>query len=224
MRQQWVNGGVRTRFHADLEQLTAVLARMCAHDRAAVTAATEALLHADVEQAERVIDLSQELDDMGQECEQTALTLLALQSPVAGELRQVVAALQLAAHLARMGDLAEHIAEIARRRHPDLAVPARVRPIVARLGAAAAEMARAAGEAVLTGDRGIAARLEAEDEIVDGLHRELLAAMLAPGWDGGNVAVVDLTLVGRFYERFADHAVDVARRTEYVVTGVAAGS
>ncbi|WP_181725745.1 phosphate signaling complex PhoU family protein [Nocardia gipuzkoensis] len=132
---------MRTRFHEDIDKLAAGLEAMCLRDRSAIAAATHALLDADLQQAEHAIDLCADIATAGQECEHAAVRLLALQAPVAGELRQVVTAVQIVGDLTRIGALAEHIAEIARRRHPEPAVPDSVRPILARTPAG-----RAAGD------------------------------------------------------------------------------
>ncbi|WP_063043792.1 phosphate signaling complex protein PhoU [Nocardia pseudovaccinii] len=210
---------MRTRFHENLVQLADRLQAMCLRDRAAVATATNALLRADVELAEQAIDICRELDTMRDDCEHAAMTLLALQAPVASELRQVVTAIQLVGDLVRMGTLAEHIAGIARRRHPAHAVPEPVQPVVARMGAAAIAMATSAAAVLGSGDPHDAAQLDGQDDTMDRLHHDLLTAVLAEDWTGGTTAAVDLTLLGRYYERFADHAVQVGRRTIFMATG-----
>ncbi|MGW4371966.1 phosphate signaling complex protein PhoU [Nocardia takedensis] len=210
---------MRTQFHDNLDQLDGLLRAMCRHARSAIAAATNALLDADIERAERVVDLAADLASMREELETTAVSLLALQAPVAGELRQVVTAIQLAADLARMGALAEHIAVTARRHHPETAVPEQVRPLMARIGAVAVAIAGGAVEVLDTADPARAAGLDSEDDVMDELHGRLLARILAPDWTDGTARAVDLTLLGRYYERFADHAVEVGRRTIYMSTG-----
>lgn len=143
---------MRTRFFEDLEQLADQFDTRCLGDRAAIAAATGGLLNADPQQCERAIEICQELDGSRDRCDDTAAALLALQSPVAGELRKVVTALQLVANLHRMGALTVHIADIARRRHPEHVVPESMRPIVARMGAAAVAMATAAAAVLAAGD------------------------------------------------------------------------
>ncbi|MFE9319941.1 phosphate signaling complex protein PhoU [Nocardia sp. NPDC052278] len=214
---------MRTRFHENLDRLAAQLQAMCQLDRTAVATGTNALLRADLELAEQAIDICRDLDTQRDDCEHAAVTLLALQAPVAGELRQVVTAIQLVGDLARMGVLSEHIANIARRRHPACAVPVSTQPIVARMGAAAVAMATSAAAVLGSGDPGDAAALDRQDDTMDRLHHDLLAAVLCDEWDGGTAAAVDLTLLGRYYERFADHAVQVARRTIFMSTGESFG-
>ncbi|MFC3965664.1 phosphate signaling complex PhoU family protein [Nocardia jiangsuensis] len=210
---------MRTRFHQDLEQLTVMLEQMCLGDGNAIAMATDALLNADIEQAERAIDLCARVAAMGEECEESAVMLLALQAPVASELRRVVTALQLSGNLARMGGLCAHLAELVRRRHPEPVVPDSLRDTVARMGAAAVHMAGSAARVLATGDAEGAAGLDAEDDVMDGLHRDLLNAVLGPEFYDGAPTAVDLALLGRYYERFADHTVEVGRRTVFMATG-----
>ncbi|WP_405163670.1 phosphate signaling complex protein PhoU [Nocardia sp. NBC_01499] len=210
---------MRTQFHDSLDQLAAQLQVLCRCARSVLEAATSALLDADLAKAEHAIDICRDIDTQRDDCEAAAVSLLALQSPVAGELRQVVTAIQVVGDLARMGTLAEHIANVARRRHPEHAVPESVRPIVARMGAAAIAMATSADEILCSLDPHDAAGLDDQDDIIDRLHHDLLTAVLADDWAEGTTAAVDLTLVGRYYERFADHAVQVGRRTVFMATG-----
>ncbi|MGV9668493.1 phosphate signaling complex protein PhoU [Nocardia niigatensis] len=210
---------MRTQYHADLARLARQLVAMCLHDRTAIASATNALLDADLEQAEHTIDVCAEIDAMRDSCEQAAVGLLALQAPVASELRQVVTALHLVSDLTRMSALASHIANVARRRHPDHAVPNSVRPIVAQMGEAAIAIVTSAAHVLDSRDPGDAARLDQQDDVMDELHRELFVTVLGANWTDGVTAAVDLTLLGRYYERFADHAVQVGRRTIFLATG-----
>ncbi|NUP29474.1 MAG: phosphate transport system regulatory protein PhoU [Nocardia sp.] len=210
---------MRTRFHEELEQLTGMLEAMCLRDETAIAAATRALLDSDIEEAEQAIDLCAHVEAMGRDAEDAAVLLLALQAPVATELRRVVTALQLSANLARMGGLCAHIAGLVRRRHPEPVMPDPLRDTVARMGAAAVHMAGSAARVLATGDTGAAAALEGHDDVMDQLHRDLLNHLLGPEYTGGTTTAVDLALLGRYYERFADHTVEVGRRTLFLTTG-----
>jgi phosphate transport system protein len=210
---------VRTQYHENLQRLAELLHAMCLRDRDVVAAATDALLAADLHKSEAAIDLGQEVEDMHQEAEREAVRLLALQAPVAGELRQVVTAIQLTGNLKRMAALATHIAAAARRRHPEFAVPAPARPIIAGLGIAAVRIADSAAAALAAGDPEAAAGLDEQDDTVDQLHERLLSIVLDPDWSHGITTAVDITLLGRYYERFADNAVEVGRRTVFLTTG-----
>jgi phosphate transport system protein len=194
-------------------------ARMCAVAGSTMRDATTALLTADLALAERVINVDVELDEMRARAEDVALELLALQSPVASDLRAVVSALWIVADLQRMGTLSIHIAKAARRRHPASVVPSEIRPIFERMGSVAGHLADRAEVILKNRDIELAKALPGEDDLMDDLHRELFAALMAPSWTHGVPTAVDISLLGRFYERFGDHAVAVARRVIFLVTG-----
>jgi phosphate transport system protein len=159
------------------------------------------------------------IDDLRTAAEEQAFTLLVLQAPVATDLRIVVSGLHAASDIERMGDLALHIAQAARRRHPDLVMPAEIAPYLAEMGRVGSAMARKAGEVIRTRDLVRAIQIEADDDAMDDLHRQLFIMLLNPSWPHGVGPAVDITLIGRFYERYADHAVALARRVVYVITG-----
>lgn len=215
---------MRTRYHRALDTLSRNLSAMCRRNESAIADATRALLTADLDLAERVIDDCTGIGVARAEAEHAAVTLLALEAPVAGELRRVVTAIHLVDDLNRMGALAEHIARIARMRHPGNAVPEAVRPLLADMGAVAGELAARAARVLATADEQAAAELRERDRAMDALHRRLLGTVLAPEWAEGTVAAVDLALLGRYYERFADHAAQVGDRTLYIATGTLAAT
>jgi len=181
--------------------------------------ATRALLDADLSLAEQVIASDVTLDQMRASAENVALELLALESPVARDLRVVVSAMWIVSDLQRMGQLAIHVAKAARRRHPAHVIPMDVRPVIERMGRVGVHLADEAGLVLRERDIDLARRLEVEDDLMDDLQRELFSALLAPTWRHGVPPAVDIALLSRFYERFADHAVAVARRVVFLVTG-----
>lgn len=181
--------------------------------------ATKALLDADLTLAERVIASDVQLDEMRSNAENVALELLALEAPVATDLRTVVSAIWIVADMQRMGALAVHVAKAARRRHPAHVIPSEIRPIVERMGRVGVHLADQAGIVLRERDLDLARRLEIEDDLMDDLQRELFVALLAPTWRHGVAPAVDIALLARFYERFADHAVAIARRVVFLVTG-----
>ena len=150
--------------------------------------------------------------------ESDAFGLLALEQPVAGELREIVSSIQIMADAERMCALAVHVAKIARMRHPGHLLPAEVRACFAEMGKVAIAMGDSANQALVSHDPRTA-RLREEDEVMDNLHWQLLSVLLDPHWEHGVPAAVDVALLGRFYERFADHAVEVGRRVVFMVTG-----
>ncbi|WP_067677771.1 phosphate signaling complex PhoU family protein [Nocardia miyunensis] len=210
---------MRGDYHENLRQLAQLQQLICLQDRAAIADATQALVTADIELAEAAIDTAARVETMAQQAEQESIRLLTLQAPVASELRQVVTAIQLIGNLQRMGALAGHVAVSARRRHPDFVVADPVRPLITRMGEAAVEIATSAAAVLESGNPESAATLDAQDDAMDHLHEELLGLVLNPDWGYGVTAAVDLTLLGRYYERFADNAVEVGRRTIFLATG-----
>lgn len=210
---------MRTAFHDQLDTLTQTLGQMCGLAGTAMERATQALLQSDLSAAEHVITDHDQLGVLKTTVENDALTLLARQAPVASDLRTVVGAMQTAADVERMGALALHVAQIARRRHPGRAVPEDVIGDFAEMGRIAVELGNSASEAVLTRDPDQAARIRHEDDAMDELHRRLFTHLMDREWKYGVATAVDVTLLGRFYERFADHAVEVGRRVVFEVTG-----
>lgn len=210
---------MRSAFHHRLDSLTEQLGAMCAMAGDSIGQATQALLTVDLVLAERVIAGQGDLVDVNARVEETAFALLALQAPVATDLRAVVSGIRIAADAQRMGALAVHVAEIARMRHPRNAVPEDVRRHVAEMGAVAEQLAGGAREVLLAQDPRRAAQIRRDDDAMDELHHQLLAVLMDPGWPHGVAAAVDVTLLGRFYERFADHAVQIARRVIFQATG-----
>ena len=211
---------MRETFQDDLDRVGNQLVEMTNLAGSALNRATTALLNADIKTAEAVIDEDAQMDQIRAEIEADAFDLLARQQPVATDLRIVVTALQMALDLERMGDLAAHIAKVARLRYPNQALPETVRPIIQAMADSAGRNVAKAGTTIASRDADRAQELETDDDAVDELHRTLFRVLLGPDWSYGVEAAVDVTLLGRYYERFSDHAVALARRIIYVVTGV----
>jgi phosphate transport system protein len=210
---------VRDQYQDQLAALGDALADMCLQVATAMELATRALLEADLQLAEKVIAEDLRIDDLRADAEEKAFGLLALQSPVATDLRVVISAIHGAGDIERMGDLALHVAQAARRRHPQSVLPDEVVPYFTEMGKIATALARKAGDVIRSRDVETAATLEADDDAMDDLHRHLFSVLMGPNWSHGVGPAVDITLLGRFYERYADHAVTVSRRVVYVVTG-----
>lgn len=181
--------------------------------------ATQALLQADLALAEQVISEHDRLTEISTNSEEAAFVLLALQAPVAGDLRAIVSGIQIVADIDRMGALALHVAKIARRRHPQHALPEEVNGYFAEMGRVAVELGNSAQEVLLTLDPEKALTIRDEDDAMDDLHRHLFSVLMDKEWKHGVTAAVDVTLLSRYYERFADHAVEVARRVIFTATG-----
>jgi phosphate transport system protein len=219
-RASGANGGtVRESYREELEDITACLVEMSNSVGSAMSTATTALLDADVALADLVITGDARIDAVRESIEERCFTLLARQQPVATDLRMITTAMRIVADLERMGDLAEHIAKIARMRFPEHAVPQEVRPIFLEAGHVAESLVTKAGTVIAKRDVQAALELEADDDVMDRLHKQMFLELLSDDWPHGIESAIDVTLLGRFYERFADHAVSVARRVVYLVTG-----
>ena len=210
---------MREAFHDQLNSIFADLADIARQVRTAVALATEALLEGDAEVAEQVITDDADIDRARERVEELSFSLLSLQQPVAGDLRTLVAALRMAGELERMGDLAVHIAKVARLRVPSVAVPKDVEPTIRRMAMVAELMAGKVAEIIAERDVQGAKELHEVDEEMDQLRRTSFRELLGANWPHGIEPAVDLALLGRYYERIADHAVSVANRVAYVVTG-----
>jgi phosphate transport system protein len=212
---------MRYAFHDQLDSVFGDLAAICRQVETAVRLSTDALLNGRGEVAEQVISGDKEIDAARERVEETALQLLSLQSPVAGDLRTVVAALRMVSELERMGDLAVHVAKIARLRVPNLAVPEQARATIERMAEVAEDMVSRVATVIEERDVEQAEALRKDDEEMDHLRRDTFTQLLGKEWTAGVEAAVDLALLGRYYERIADHAVAVAGRVVFVVTGQA---
>jgi phosphate transport system protein len=210
---------MRDVFHDELDEIGNGVAEMIRLVAVAMEQATGALLDADLNRAERVIDADQQVDDLRVSLEDRAFQVIALQQPVATDLRVVVTTLHLVADLERMGDLALHVAKIARLRFPEAAVPEEARDVISQMGEVARSLVTKVAEVVEGRDMSLAQEIESEDDSMDALRRKLFTLVLSPRWSHGTEAAIDMTLLGRYYERYADHAVAVARRMIFIVTG-----
>jgi phosphate transport system protein len=185
----------------------------------AVSQATQALLDGDAQLAEKVISEDDAIDALRARTEDHSFDLLALQNPVAGDLRMLVASLRMVGEFERMGDLSVHIAKIARLRVPEVAVPDELVPTIARMSAVAEVMVAKVGHIIADSDVAAAEELEQVDEEMDRLRRASFRELLGSEWKHGVEPAVDIALLGRYYERIADHAVSIARRVVFLVTG-----
>ncbi len=210
---------MRTVFHRQLDALTASIAETCQLVGRATQRATEALLQADLVLAEDVISDHDNIVIRTAQMQEATFKLLAVQAPVAGDLRAAVSALKNVADVERMGALALHVAKIARRRHPSYALPEEVNGYFAEMGRIAVDLGNDAKDVVLSGDPHRAAQLDDDDDAMDDLHRHLFTVLMDRQWNHGVASAVDVTLLGRFYERFADHAVEIGRRVIFQATG-----
>jgi phosphate transport system protein len=210
---------MRDEFRADLNEIGRTLVIMADAVRSAMRRATLALLTADRTEAEEVVDRDAEIDALYRIVEDKVYDVVARQAPVASDLRVVLTALHVGADLERMGDLADHVARAALRRHPAATVPPELVDVFSRMGEVADHLAGKIAKALSESDAVAAAQLDRDDDAMDDLHRQLFKGLLGTDWPHGVEAAVDVALLGRFYERYADHAVNVGRRVVFLVTG-----
>ena len=210
---------MRNAYFDQLDSIVDELVDMTQVVQVAVARATQALLTAYAEIAERVISDDAAIDAARERVEERSFELLALQQPVASDLRMLVAALRMVADLERMGDLSVHVAKVARLRVPQVAVPAEIVPTIERMATVAEKMVGTVAGIIAERDVEGARRLEEDDEEMDQLRRSSFRLMLADSWPHGVEPAVDIALLGRYYERIADHAVSIARRVVFLVTG-----
>jgi phosphate transport system protein len=210
---------MRAAFHEQLDEISDILAEMAIGVGAAMNQATQALLNADLATAEAVISADDHLDELTAEVERRCYDAAALQQPVATDLRLVIGALRISSSLERMGDLAAHVAKQTRLRYPNSSVPNSLRATFAEMGALDDAIAAKTATVISTKDVALGPDIERYDQEVDRLHRELFTTVLSPSWTYGVEAAIDATLLSRYYERYADHAVSIARRVVHVVTG-----
>ncbi len=210
---------MRDIFHDELEAINETLLRMSGLVREALADATSALLNADLQLAEKVIAADQAIDDIQHDLDNRTINLMARQQPVASDLRNLVSTLRISADLERMGDLAHHVAKTARMRFPNSAVPDLLKPIVTDMDRAAAAIGEKLSTVLQYRDTTRALELDKDDDAMDNLHRNLIAALLSDDWSFGIETAIDMTLLGRYYERFGDHAVSIANRVYFTVTG-----
>ena len=210
---------MRDIFHDELDDVGNRVVEMTNLVAVAMERATRALLDANLTLADQVIADDRRIDALRSELEERTFQLIAQQQPVATDLRVLISTIHLAADLERMGDLAHHVAKIARLRHPDVAVPPEARDVISQMGDVAASLVTKVADVVDGRDVALAQAIEEEDDSMDALRRKLFTLVLAPNWSRGTEAAIDMTLLGRYYERYADHAVAVARHTIFIVTG-----
>jgi phosphate transport system protein len=212
---------MREAFSEQVEIINADLVEVTRLVGSAMNRATQALLDADLQLAEAVIDFDAKVDVLTASIDERCFELIALQSPspVANDLRVLLGAMRISSSLERMGDLAEHVAKQARMRHPKVAAPQSVRGTFAEMGGLAEAIVSKTGSVIATQDVSLCVDIARHDEEMDRLHRELFTIVLSPTWKYGVEEAIDVTLLSRFYERYADHAVSVSKRVVTIVTG-----
>ena len=210
---------IRSVFQDELDSVSQTLFELSVMVSDSMARATKSVMSKDLKLAEEVITFDEKIDTVQHDLDARIIDIIARQQPVASDLRALVTALRMSADLERMGDLAHHVAKLVRLRHPASAVPAELLSLVEVIGETAEKIATKTGVVISTRDVALAAQVEKDDDEMDGLHRKLISTLVEPSWPHGVETAIDLTLLGRYYERYADHAVSVARRVIFLVTG-----
>ncbi len=210
---------MREQFQEELDAVSATLVQMAGMVKTAMENATTALLTADLTLAEKVIADDLIIDEMQHELDARTINLIARQSPVATDLRTLVTSLRMSADLERMGDLAHHIAKSARMRYPATAVPPELSLTIEEMGRVCGKIIEKTSLVLKNKDTDQALEVEKDDDEIDALHRKIITTLLDPNWKHGIETAIDMTLLGRYYERCADHAVSIARRVYFLVKG-----
>ena len=210
---------IRSVFQDELDNVSQSLVDLTAMVSTSMTKATTAILSSDLKLAEEVIATDVKIDDYQHETDSRIIDIIARQQPVASDLRALVTALRMGSDLERMGDLAHHVAKVARLRHPNAAVPPELVAIIQAMGVTAVAITEKTGVVISTRNTQMALEVERDDDVMDDLHRKLIAVLIEPTWKHGIETAIDLTLLGRYYERYADHAVSISRRVYFLVTG-----
>lgn len=210
---------MRDQFHDDLEEIGQTLVQLTRLVKLAMSQASTALLTADLSVAEKVIKEDDVIDNIQHELDAKTIGLMARQQPVASDLRTLVTSLRMSADLERMGDLANHIAKQARMRYPNSAVPPELSLTIQEMGNVCGQIVDKVTLVLQNRDAQRALEIEKDDDAMDILHRKIISTLLDSKWPHGVETAIDMTLLGRYYERYADHAVSIARRVYFLVTG-----
>ncbi|MCV7681559.1 phosphate signaling complex protein PhoU [Micrococcus luteus] len=210
---------MRELYRADLERLGRDLSEIARLVHRAMMDAQAALEAADVHGAERVISEDARIDQLQESLDEQAVRILALQAPVATDLRTVVATLRMSSSLERMGDLARHVAQLTRLRYPEHVIPEQVRTVITAMCDAAVEVAEEVVLLLEPQDLAHGDRIDALNEDVNALHLSVFRAIAAPDWSATPATTTDVTLASRYLERFTDHGLSVAAKVRYLVTG-----
>ena len=210
---------IRSVFQDELDSISQSLVDLTAMVSESMSKATTALLSCDLKLAEEVIAADLKIDDYQHDIDSRIIDIIARQQPVASDLRALVTALRMGSDLERMGDLSHHVAKIARMRYPDAAVPTELVETITAMGKAAIKITDKTGVVISTRNTEMALEVERDDDEIDGLHRQLIGVLIEPTWTYGIETAIDITLLIRYYERYADHAVSISRRVYFLVTG-----
>jgi phosphate transport system protein len=210
---------IRSAYQDELDGVSQSLVDLTGMVTASMVKASKAVQTADLALAEEVIASDTKIDDYQHELDARIIDIIARQQPVASDLRALVTAMRMSADLERMGDLANHIAKVARLRHPERAIPDSLILPFTEMGHVAEKLSIMVAAVITTRDTEMALQVERDDDEMDDLHKKVISSIIKDDSGLTLESAIDLTLLGRYYERYADHAVSVARRVYFLVTG-----
>ncbi len=210
---------MRVIFNEEMKSVATNIERMAELVAKAMNDAGNALINADLDAAQTVIDNDADLDALESSVIDQCLTLLARQNPVATDLREVVATMRLAATFERMGDLTSHIAQIARRTWPDSAIPDEARETIVAMIDFLRELSGRLTDMLSRRDVSMAETIIASDDTLDTLHEKIFELVEGEAWHGTRKQLIDVVLLSRFIERIGDHSVAAARQVLFIVSG-----
>lgn len=210
---------MREMYTQELAQLGNQMARMGQQVARAMRRASHALEQGDIALAEQTIDADERINEMANSVDDLCMDLLARQAPVAGDLRLIVTGLRMTQTLERMGDLARNIAAIARQAFPASTLPIEVQGCVEKMGAQGRRVGEQIAALLENPNTEAASQLQSDDDIMDDLHVELRRLVNNPDIELTRTQIIDLTLMGRYYERYGDHATKVGRHLIYLIEG-----
>ena len=210
---------IRSAFQDELDHISQSLVDLAEMVSISMAKATSSILNSDLKLAEEVITSDEKVDALQHDLDTRIIDTIARQQPVASDLRALITALRMSSDLERMGDLAHHIAKVCRMRHPESAVPAELTEIIKSMGAGDVKITEKVAVVIATRNVEMALEIDKDDDVIDELHRVLITKLVEPNTGYSIDKAIDLTLLGRYYERYADHAVSVAHRVYFLVTG-----
>jgi len=210
---------IRSAFQDELDHISQSLVDLAEMVSISMAKATSSILNSDLKLAEEVITSDEKVDTLQHDLDTRIIDTIARQQPVASDLRALITALRMSSDLERMGDLAHHIAKVCRMRHPESAVPAELTEIIKSMGAGDVKITEKVAVVIATRNVEMALEIDKDDDVIDELHRVLITKLVEPNTGYSIDKAIDLTLLGRYYERYADHAVSVAHRVYFLVTG-----
>ncbi|ALC06691.1 Phosphate-specific transport system accessory protein [Corynebacterium deserti GIMN1.010] len=211
---------MRTAYRQQLDEFAHNLIILCDLTKECMEKATDALLRTSLASAESALGQSDKIDEVRVACESQAVELLALETPVARDLRQVVSSIYIVEEITRMGALAMHVANSVRRRYPEPVVPEDMRGYFKEMARLVSEMTDHIRQILIDPEPDLALEMAVSDDAVDDLHQHIMRVLTLRPWPHSTKSAVDITLLSRFYERYADHTVNVAARIIYLSTGM----